>query len=360
LLRSFDRLMAVDLGIDPDSFVTMEVEPVDPAPAVRKQFYSALLEAIGALPDVAAVGAIDSLPLGGGVMRVTRATAGELDSGPANLRVLQVMPGYFEAVGLEASMGRLPTEADLTSAEHVAVINEQAERQFFSERSPVGLLLRTPGNDPPRRIIGVVQNVWHSGPQFPLWSEAFSVYGHVEPEPLTIVVRPYPGRGVSNDQLRRLARAVGPAVLLGQIRHGSDWLDDRVATPRQRTAILSLLGGFGLILTLVGIFSMTAYAVARRTRDIGVSVALGAQPIDVVGRMVGEAMWPVVVGLMLGLGGAYYASRVVERFLFETRPHDPVTFAAVALVMGATALVAAWIPARRAATVDPILALRAE
>jgi predicted permease len=130
LLRSLDRLMEVDLGIDPDSFVTMEVEPVDPAPTVRKQFYSALLEAIGALPDVAAVGAIDSLPLGGGFMRVTRATAGELDSGPANLRVLQVMPGYFEAVGLEASMGRLPTEAE--RAGRAAVLF-----RAFSGRAPV-------------------------------------------------------------------------------------------------------------------------------------------------------------------------------------------------------------------------------
>ena len=124
--------------------------------------------------------------------------------------------------------------------------------------------------------------------------------------------------------------------------------------------LLTLLGAFGLLLTLVGIFSMTAYAVARRTREIGVRVAFGARPGQVVGVMLRDAAGPVVLGLVGGLAGTYYATRIIASFLFETTPHDPATLLAVVVLLGSAACVAAWVPARRAASVDPLIALRAE
>jgi putative ABC transport system permease protein len=110
----------------------------------------------------------------------------------------------------------------------------------------------------------------------------------------------------------------------------------------------------------VGIFSMTAYAVARRTREIGVRMAFGARPVQVVGVMIRDAMWPVAIGLGAGLAGTYYATRLITSFLFETPPHDPVTLATVVALLAAAACLAAWLPARRAAAVDPVAALRAE
>jgi ABC-type antimicrobial peptide transport system permease subunit len=124
--------------------------------------------------------------------------------------------------------------------------------------------------------------------------------------------------------------------------------------------LLTMLGVFGLLLTVVGIFSMTAYAVARRTREIGVRVAFGARPAQVVGVMVRDAVWPVVFGLAAGLAGTYYATRVISSFLFETPPHDPTTLVVVVALLGLAASLAAWLPARRAALVDPVSALRAE
>jgi ABC-type antimicrobial peptide transport system permease subunit len=124
--------------------------------------------------------------------------------------------------------------------------------------------------------------------------------------------------------------------------------------------LLTLLGVFGLLLTLVGIFSMTAYAVARRTREIGVRVAFGARPAQVVWIMIRDAGFPVLSGLAAGLVGTYYATRLIRSFLFETTPHDPATFVAVVALLGLAASLAAWLPARRAASVDPISALRAE
>jgi ABC-type antimicrobial peptide transport system permease subunit len=124
--------------------------------------------------------------------------------------------------------------------------------------------------------------------------------------------------------------------------------------------LLTLLGLFGLLLTLVGIFSMTAYAVARRTREIGVRVAFGARPAQVVGVMIRDAAWPVGIGLVAGLAATYYATRVIRSFLFQTAPHDPATLVAVVALLGVAACFAAWLPARRAASVDPLAALRAE
>jgi ABC-type antimicrobial peptide transport system permease subunit len=124
--------------------------------------------------------------------------------------------------------------------------------------------------------------------------------------------------------------------------------------------LLGLLGSCGLMLALVGIFSTIAYAVTRRTREIGVRMALGARPAQVVRRMVRDAGWPVLIGIASGLAAAFYASRVLQSFLFETMPQDPATFAATAVLIASAALAAAWLPARRAARIDPVAVLRAE
>ena len=124
--------------------------------------------------------------------------------------------------------------------------------------------------------------------------------------------------------------------------------------------LLTLLGVFGLVLTLVGVFSTTAYAVARRTREIGVRAAFGARPGQVVSAMIQDAVWPVAVGLVAGLAGDYYATRLIRSFLFQTTPYDPGTLAAAVVLLAVTAGLAAWLPARRAASVDPLSALRAE
>jgi len=124
--------------------------------------------------------------------------------------------------------------------------------------------------------------------------------------------------------------------------------------------LLGLLGGLGLLLTLIGVFGMTAYAVARRTQEIGVRMALGATAKDVIRAMINDASWPVTIGIAAGLVGAWLATRLISTFLFDTTPTDPPTFAAAAGLLAVAAFVAVWIPARRAARVDPVTSLRAE
>jgi len=177
---------------------------------------------------------------------------------------------------------------------------------------------------------------------------------------LAMVMRLREGASLPVEQLKQIAEAVGPRVLVGRSRPAAALLSQQVAKPRHRMLLLTLLGAFGLLLTLVGIFSMTAYAVARRTREIGVRVAFGARPAQVVGVVVRDAAWPVAFGLIAGLGGTYYATRLVKSFLFQIEPHDPTTLVVVVAVLGCAACLAAWLPARRAATVDPVTALRAD
>jgi ABC-type antimicrobial peptide transport system permease subunit len=155
-------------------------------------------------------------------------------------------------------------------------------------------------------------------------------------------------------------RAIDPRTVIGRVLRGTDLVGELIVRPRHRTLLFGLLGGFGLGLTLVGIFSMTAYAVARRTREIAVRRAFGARAGDVVRRMVADAAWPVVLGVVVGLGGAYYTTKFIEAFLFETTARDAATLTMAATLLALTACVAAWVPARRAAKVEPMVALRTD
>jgi predicted permease len=360
ILRSFARLASVALGFDTASVLTLEVEPLDRAAAVRRTYYADLADALRRLPEVVSAGALEQRALEGG-RSYTRVTA---DTG-ANIEGPQraVLPGYFEAVGVRPIAGRLLEDADRASGEAV-VVNALAAERYFGGNA-LGHTLRV-GTTTPRqlRIVGVVPQLRHGGPQERVQPEIYLLPNPHDAAPtssmtLAMVMRLRDGASLSIDRLKQTAEAVGPRVLVGRARPAAVVLGQRVATPRQRMLLLTMLGGFGLLLTLVGIFSMTAYAVARRTREIGVRVAFGARPAQVVGVMIRDAVWPMALGLIAGLGGAYYATRIIKSFLFQTEPHDPATLVAVVGLLAAAACLAAWLPARRAASVDPVAALRA-
>jgi putative ABC transport system permease protein len=266
-------------------------------------------------------------------------------------------------VGVRPLAGRLFEEADRAAGE-AAIVNTTASQQYF-DGNALGHTLRL-GRTVQRylRIVGVVPNIRHSGPLGRVEPEMYILpdpnAADTSPLQLAMVIRLREGTALSIDRLKREAESIGPRVLVGQARPAAAMLSKQVATPRHRMLLLTMLGSFGLLLTLVGIFSMTAYAVARRTREVGVRVAFGARPAQVVRVMVRDAAWPVAFGLAAGLAGTYYATRIITSFLFQTAPHDRLTLVAVVVVLGAAAGVAAWIPARRAASIDPVAALRAE
>ena len=360
ILRSFARLVSVDLGFNVANVLTVEVEPLDPSAAVRREYYASLTAALRGLPEVASAGAIDQLALGGGSSySSTTADTGAQFDGPTRT----VLPGYFEAMDVRAIAGRLLEDADRVTGEAV-LINAIASNQYFGGNA-VGHTLRAGGRSPRQmRVVGVVPTMRHGGPQGRIRPELYVLPHPNDFDPrslrLAMVMRLKDGASLPIERLKQTAESIGPRVLVGRARPAADVISQQVTTPRHRMLLLTMLGVFGLLLTLVGIFSMTAYAVARRTREVGVRVAFGARPAQVVGVMIRDALWPVAFGLVAGLAGAYYAARVITTFLFQTAPHDPLTLVSVVALLAAAAALAAWLPARRAASIDPVAALRAD
>jgi predicted permease len=360
VLRSFARLVSVDLGFTTANVLTLEVEPLEQGAAARRAYYGSLIAAVRQLPEVVAAGALDQNALtGGATFYGVKTDTGESFDGPQRT----VLPGYFEAIGVRPLAGRLLEDADRAVGE-AALANASASQKHFGGNA-IGHTLRMGQKNPRQlRIVGVVPDIRHAGPEGRIRPELY-----VLPDPhdviessmrLATVVRLRDGASLSIERLKQTAESVGPRVLVGRVRPAADLVGQQVLRPKNRMLLLTMLGAFGLLLTLVGTFSMTAYAVARRTREVGVRIAFGARPAQVVGVIIRDVAWPVASGLAAGLAGTYYATRLIASFLFETPPHEPVTLVAVVALLAAAAGVAAWLPARRAASINPMAALRAQ
>jgi putative ABC transport system permease protein len=362
MIRSFTRITAVDLGFNPNGLVTMQVLPLDRVPGAHKEYYTALLQRIRTIPGISSAGLVDNFVLGGGTSYTGVSVAGT----SPGVTVFQVMPGYFETIGATLSAGRLPTDADYASGFRGTVINESAARELFPDGPAVGREFTRAGGDQPWTVLGVIADLRHGGPLDTRNQNQPQVFFPFEPDEndlqqaMMIVLRPSDETPGLADELRRMAQSIGPRVLVERIRSADDWFGDRVITPRRRTVLLGLLGGLGLVLALVGVLGMTAYAVARRSAEIGVRMAFGARPGQVVQTIVRDAAVPIGAGTVLGVGGALLSTRIIESFLFETAPTDPPTLAAVAVTLATAACVAALVPALRAAKVDPASSLRVE
>lgn len=353
LLRSLDRLLAVDLGFDPESVLVVRAAPADPSPESRRAFYSNLLDATRRLPGVIAVGATDAVPL---APRGSSTMFSAQGRPPQMFDTQLVSVGYFEALGMAARAGRLFRQGD-EDTERV-VLDDMAASLLF----PDGNALRGTVTWSKRNyeVVGVVGHVKRRGALREV--ERGNVY---QPIPanhsgvLDVVLRPTPGV-LATAVVHKVVMSVDTSVVVDRIGSGADLLSENVVTPRRRTILLSILAGLGLLLTLVGIASVTAYAVARRTREIGVRIAFGETPRSVVSNMVRDAIWPMAFGLAAGLGASLYATKLLATFLFETQPNDALSFAGAATLILITSVIAAWLPARRAASVDPVQALRSE
>jgi predicted permease len=360
MIRSFLNISAVSLGFRRDGLIIMEVLPLDRNPAVHQEYYTSLLQRIRTVPGMKAAGIVDNFSLGGGTSFSSISVAGKSSS----TSVFEVTPGYFEAIGATVTAGRLPTDADVGSGFRGAVISELAARTLFGGFA-IGREFTRAGDDKtPWTVVGIIRDLRHGGPLstreepqvfFPLQVSEYDLN-----TAMMVVMRPSgSSRGLS-DELRRVAQGVGPRVLVERIRTGEELFGDRVLTPRRRTVLLGLLGGLGLMLALVGVFGMTAYSVTRRTAEIGLRMAFGARPRQVVQAMVRDSALPIAIGTVLGVGGALLATGVIKSFLFATAPTDPVTLTIVAIALATTGCLAALVPAMRAAKVDPASSLRAE
>jgi predicted permease len=363
MIRSFARISAVDLGFTPQGLTTMEVLPLERSAAAHKEYYVQLAQRLRTIPGVTSVGLVDNFALGGGT------SFSNLDVGGKGhfMTMFDMLPGYLETIGATLREGRLPTDADYSAGFRGIVLNESAARTLFPDGGTVGRTALRSGGGEPWTIIGVVADLRHGGPLYPPERDADRMQAFFPLAPsdddnqaMTIVVRTSGSVPALAEHLRRTALSIGPRVLVERIRSAEALFGDRVITPRRRTVLLALLGGLGLTLALVGVFGMTAYAVSRRTAEIGVRMAFGARPAQVVRTIVRDSALPIALGVLIGVGGALLATRTIESFLFQTAPNDPATLAAVAVLLALAGCVAAIVPALRAAKVDPASSLRTE
>jgi putative ABC transport system permease protein len=381
LIRSIRELQKADLGFRSDHLLTMRLTPPGSAYPDNQRvtpLYERLLARAGALPGVVSAAVTDPLPLNrGGNTTAIEIEGRKLDMNrvthhSADFRTVSV--GYFQTIGMRLLRGRLFTGADQEGATPVAVINETFARNHWPGEDPLGKRFRYLDNIPERAktryltIVGVVADAKNRALADAAWQEAFI--------PLAQHAVTYGKEGVQRDfnlvmrtmaepsslatAAQRAARDVERDFIITQVRTMDDLLAVSVTQPRFN---MILFGGFALLalgLGAVGIYGVISYTVAQRTREIGVRMALGAQSRDVLKLVVAEGMALAASGVGIGLLASFALTRLMKTLLFGVSAADPLTFGSIALLLTGVALLACFIPARRAAKVDPMIALRCE
>jgi predicted permease len=371
LLRNFDRLLHTSPGFDPQNVVTARFRLADARYSYPKQiaFYEELLPDIAAMPGVQAVAATAPLPLSGSRYSLSveltgsKAPAAEKQSASFGM----VSPGYFHAMRVPFLRGRDFSLADNDGAPRVAVVNDSFARTYFDGQDPIGQRIRpglstTEKETPWREIVGVVADIKHGALTESDQPAFFIPFAQGLISPLYLIVRTAgepAAQGVAEDIRKALARK-DPELALYDVKPLDAYLATSVASERFETLLLAVFAGLGLTLTAVGLYGVVAYGVAQRTREFGIRLALGARSGEVLGMVVRSGLALAGIGLAVGVVMAAFVARLLATALHGIDPLDPVTFGTVAAVVFVVAMVASYVPARRATRVDPILALRTE
>jgi len=376
LIRSFQRLLSVDPGFRPEHILTMEVQQ----PAIsqtelskmsndqqtdlfRKQSiqFQQMADRIQSLPGVKAVGGVDVLPLATALHSASRflvegQPAPQAGARPvAQTRAASV--GYFEAIGIPLKRGRLFAEADFGGSS--LVINESMARRFWTDADPIGKRINFCSMAPEpcwSQVIGVVGDIHQFGLDA---APTFDVYGAGAWTP-NFVIRATSDPASLAHAVAEEIHKIDPNLPVVHVTTIDSLLSDTVAPRRFSTVLLIIFAGLALILAAVGVYGVMNYLVSRRTNEIGLRMALGAQPSDIWQLIVGRGAKLAVAGVAIGVVGALALARLLASLLFEVRASDPITYAAVVLLLTGVALLACYFPARRAMRADPMIALRHE
>lgn len=363
LIRSFLRVLDVNLGFEPENLIALRIDPNDSYKTQdqKNAYYSEALRDVLNIPGVQAAGLSDALPLGrnrswGLAVKGVQYTPKTYPGGGFPRIVSE---GYFHAMGIPLRAGRDFTERDAKDAQKVVIINQTAARNLFpGGEDPLGKVLLI---DPERTIVGVVGDVRHmaleegSGNEFYLPIRQTQDYSVVD-----LVVRSSMPTAVLASRLREALRPLEPNLPTSNLRT-MQTVVDRAVSPRRFVVIL--LGGFAvfaLILASLGIYAVISYSVSQRKNEIGIRMALGASPGTVRQLILGETMRLAGIGAAIGLVGALLATRLAASLLYGVTAADPLTFAAMIAVLGAVSALAGYLPALRAARIEPVTLLRSE
>jgi putative ABC transport system permease protein len=371
LIQSFTRLGHVQPGVQTERLLTARVQLPEIAYPKNENviaFFDQFLPRVRALPGVEAASAIVPLPLSGSNM----VTTFDIEEHPlpdgqqAGAPIRIIGTDYFKTMGIALRQGRVFDENERYDSLPVVIVNERFAQKFFPGQNVIGKRIK-PGfaaddsGEKMREIVGVVTNVKHLSLKNEDSPEMYVPQTQIPFDVMSLVVR----TRVSNpatltSTIRQELAAMDPNIPLTSIRVFDEYISRSLARPRFNALLLSIFACTALVLTAIGIYGVMAYSVAQRTNEIGIRIALGAGKSSIFRLVVGQAMALVGISVAIGLAGAFAATRALNSMLFGVGAWDPVTFGAIVFLISGVAFLAAWLPARRAAKVDPIIALRAE
>ena len=364
LIRSFIAVLNTDYGIKPDNTISMRIvlPPDRYEKSQRIYFYEQFLSRIKTLPGVMNVGAVDNLPMGGSNNGSDFQIAGQ----PPFTKAAQpfvdtriVTPEYFAAIGTSLHRGRLITPQDTAESPAVLLVNESFAARYFPGRNAIGERLEFVAGKPVS-IVGIVANVMNDDMDNPAEPMVYQPFAQRVPNSMALVVRGQTEVTNLVSAIRQELAALDPNLPLSNVKTIHQTIHERSSPKRVVTIMLGIMALIALVLAAVGLYAVMSFTVAQRTHEIGIRMALGAQARDVFQLVVGQGLKLVFIGIFIGLIGAFALTRVLAQVLFGITATDPLTFAAVALLLAIAAFFACWIPARRATKVDPMIALRGE
>jgi putative ABC transport system permease protein len=373
LIRSLVRLQEVNPGFRPDHVLTMQLSlPPARYPGLKVGlFYDQLVNRVAALPGVESAGVCRFLPLSGNDASTNFLMEGQprlsaADQPRAKFRAAS--GGYFRALGIPLIRGRLFDNRDNQHTPKVVIINETAARRYWPNQDPIGKRILSSFEDVEwSTIIGVVGDVKHTGLDAATNPENYYHYLQIPPEAMNfaessmaLVIRTNADPAAMTSSVLRELRTLDPSQPVFNVHAMRDVVYGSLAQQRFRTVLIGTFAGLALVLAALGLYGVVAYSVSQRTTELGIRVALGAQPASILQLVVFRAAGLAAIGLGIGIAVSLAGSRIIQRFLFDISPADPVTLGTASLVILLVALMASWIPALRAARVDAATALRAE
>jgi len=374
LIRSFSKLLSVDPGFRAERVVTFSIAAPDTKYgqyAERRALVTNLIERMNRLPGVQGAAVVTGLPLSNMMLRTWAHIEGTPEERPAERKltdVAMVTPGYFATMGIPLVSGRDFTDRDGSGAPIVAIVNQEFARRYFPNENPLGKRIRigwsqdtaatggevTLGGE----IVGVVGSVKRGGLNQQASPEMYASFMQPTFSSFSVVVRSTADPSTVMAGIRAQVREVDRDLPLTGLQQLDELVSASVSRPRFYTTVLGVFAAIALVLAAVGIYGVISYAVSLRTRELGIRIALGATGRQVSGLVLQQGVLLAIVGVIVGGAGAYWLTRLLSKLLFGVSATDPLTFASVAALLTAIAAVASYVPARRAAKVDPLLAMK--
>jgi putative ABC transport system permease protein len=363
LVRTLHNLRTTDLGFNTADIVLAEVSPqmARMSPAATVRYLDDVVRSVRAVPGVQNAAVAHVMPLDFGGSRISVEIAGYVakPDEEMELNVLRVSPGYFETLGLPLLAGRTFNESDVDGQPRRIIVNETMARRYWPDGNAVGRFIRFDPSQPYNlEVVGVVADAHYRMVREEPQPSFYAPYAQWPFVMGVVHVRTAGNPAPRLEEIRRVVASVDrgvPVMRFGTLRQQ---IDHNVADERLAGVIGVTLASATLLLATVGLYSTMAFLVGRRTREMGVRLALGARQRDLSGLVVRDSLWLVAPGLALGCALAYWSSSSLGTILYRVDRLDPLSIAGAALILAGAALLASWIPARRAATVDPVVVLR--